>query len=1220
MHPTRTLAFLVILSSTPAMAQESMGSLRGRVREASGSPVENAIVALTPRAGGTELTANATTTRSTATGRFVLELPEGGDSILLTVTRLGFAPYRRILARPPARGELEADVMLSPIAQALSPVAVRSTRPRPFRNDVEDRDTPAERTSQLDIASGLSGDLTGSIAAALALVPGVALVSFESGSSSVSILGLPAEQNAVTLNGMLAGVGDVPREGFVPKVVLSSYDPSQGGFTGLQVRLTLPSGEWSPTRSVRWSGLESSAQWADATTRRLGQVPSHHVLSAALAGPIKQDVAFWSSAVQIGRRWSTLGSLDRASADAVSSVGVSPDSAARFLDAAERLGIPIDAPSTPDQRSLTEGSAFVRLDYRPGASLQKGAVTYLLAGSNWRTSDGIASRATATSGSGHSARSSDLVLQLSDSRFLGWLLSETTLSASHRRQDARPDLDMPVANVWIAGASERSDQPPTLLTAGGGATGRRTSASNALEVRQDFAWSPNAVGHTVRASLQGLLDRVSVDEEPATGSFTFRSLDDFERGRASSFSRTIGGSAARSTRQYFALGLGDTYQPSIGRQLQFGLRVEGTRFPDAPAYHPLVEESFGVRSDRLPTNLSVSPMLGFSLDHGSSVGRNLTTGPRWTLSGGVRAYRGMIGPEAVLQAASATGLAHAARRLVCTGPATPLPDWNRYYASPGTAPQSCVDGMPPSLMEAGAPVRVFASDFAPPTSWRADLRWERPIARRQVRLSVAGMFARHLDQPGTVDLNLSRDGGFTLPAEQDRSVFVPMSGIDGATGAVSASGSRRTQSFTQVLARRSDLTGESRQVTAGLSYRGLAGASWRTSHDWSAYYTYGVYNMETRGFDASTASDPWHVANGPTTAPTHLIQLSWSMHAPGMLRIGASAQLQSGQRYTPRVATDINGDGFVNDRAFVFDPDGTADSRLAAEMRALMSSAPSSGRQCLTSQLNRIAKQNSCVGPWTARLNLVLTPDAYRLGLGSRGSIRLVVHNVLGAADRLFHGASRPRGWGMSAQPDNRLLLPTGFDSNRQAFTYAVNPSFGSTHITRSAERAAFGVTLDVRVDIGPHRETVAMRQLTATPPGDPGGATPEGILGRMSTAPTAFDQILRQRTTLGLSAEQIRSLTELRRVWVATRDSVYRELLPDMVEQAGSLEDRATRSRWHAGMSHLLRSLAECGEKVEAILTPEQWARVPTTARALLALDAEQLRYLLRTPLPAVY
>ena len=55
----------------------------------------------------------------------------------------------------------------------------------------------------------------------------------------------------------------------------------------------------------------------------------------------------------------------------------------------------------------------------------------------------------------------------------------------------------------------------------------------------------------------------------------------------------------------------------------------------------------------------------------------------------------------------------------------------------------------------------------------------------------------------------------------------------------------------------------------------------------------------------------------------------------------------SGATYTPMVAQDINGDGQVNDRAFI--PSASSGSALASEMQTLLASTTGAARRCLAS-------------------------------------------------------------------------------------------------------------------------------------------------------------------------------------------------------------------------------------------------------------------------------
>src|SRR5207249_1574658 len=84
----------------------------------------------------------------------------------------------------------------------------------------------------------------------------------------------------------------------------------------------------------------------------------------------------------------------------------------------------------------------------------------------------------------------------------------------------------------------------------------------------------------------------------------------------------------------------------------------------------------------------------------------------------------------------------------------------------------------------------------------------------------------------------------------------------------------------------------------------------------------------------------------------------------------AIGRVTSGARFTPLVGSDINGDGARNDRALVFDPAAAPDTAVANGMWALLATASPRVRDCLQSQLGRVAARNSCAGPWQPSLDL----------------------------------------------------------------------------------------------------------------------------------------------------------------------------------------------------------------------------------------------------------
>src|SRR5207244_10471574 len=224
---------------------------------------------------------------------------------------------------------------------------------------------------------------------------------------------------------------------------------------------------------------------------------------------------------------------------------------------------------------------------------------------------------------------------------------------------------------------------------------------------------------------------------------------------------------------------------------------------------------------------------------------------------------------------------------------------------------------------------------------------------------------------------------FVLGNEHNRPVYVAPSDIVPATGAVSLAASRRDTVFGQVLEIGSDLGSEAKQLTVslgGVTRRGVvlqASYTWSQSRDQLSASRFGAPGFAA----ATTAGDPNVREWAPSDFDRRHALLGVVTYPFGTsLEVTGIGRLTSGAPFTPLVGGDINGDGARNDRAFVFDPAGTADTTVASALRRLLAGAPDNVRSCLGSQLGRVAGRNSCTRPWHGSLDLQLQypPAAFR--------------------------------------------------------------------------------------------------------------------------------------------------------------------------------------------------------------------------------------------------
>ena len=220
-------------------------------------------------------------------------------------------------------------------------------------------------------------------------------------------------------------------------------------------------------------------------------------------------------------------------------------------------------------------------------------------------------------------------------------------------------------------------------------------------------------------------------------------------------------------------------------------------------------------------------------------------------------------------------------------------------------------------------VVLFTPDYIPQRSWRANLNWNMPVLNNRFRLSNGATYSLNLNQQSQIDLNFDQQSRlFTLPTE-NRPVYVNPSSIFPTTGAIISRDARVSQDFAQVTDYLSDLKSHTTQLTFG-----VAPVAFNSSFQWNATYIWQKIVDETRGFGGgNTGGDPYLLqwARGDRDA-RHQITYNFGYTFHQAVSFQAFGRLQSGNPFTPMISGDANGDGYNNDRAFIYNPATTTDT------------------------------------------------------------------------------------------------------------------------------------------------------------------------------------------------------------------------------------------------------------------------------------------------------
>ena len=1196
--------FVVVLgsgSTAGTIFAQTVDVIRGRVTGTDSLPLERVAVVVSSISGNVNRT--SITDRN---GRFTITFPGGDGDYIVSMTIIGYSSKRFEIKRAADEDFLIADARLSKIGAVLDAVKVTAARDKVTRGEAQADISGTERPVQ---NSALPPSSIGDIAAMAASLPGVQLVPGQDGSmNGFSVLGLGADQNNTTLNGLAFGGDGFPRDAqIMSSLVTSPYDVSRGGFSGGQFRLQTRPGTNFIGRGLSTVLDAPQLQWADRAATSLGQKYSNASLGGAVSGPVIFDKAFYNVAFQLGRRGNDLQTLLNTDPVGLQASGVSADSATRLVSLLQSARIPTAYGALPGSRLADQGSLIGAVDFTPPTSSSGTAYNLTFSGS-WNKQNPATSLTTSLPTTSGERTSLNGGVQGRHSsyfslRSLG-VLTESTVGVSASSSVGTPYVDLPSGRVRVNSTFADGTNGVQTLAFGGSAILDASQRTNSINAVNTMSWFSGNNKHRLKLATELRRDGNTQDQTTnRLGTFSYNSLAELQAGVPVSFVRSLVPRTRDASIAVGAISLGDSWRRTTNLQFQYGVRVDANRFLDTPTRNSELERLLGVRNDRAPNGVFVSPRLGVSWAYGTAaqIGafQGAFRGPRAVLRGGIGLFQNTPGATLIGPAIDNTGLASAVQQLVCVGPATPLPNWTTYI-DPLRIPSVCADGSSGTVFANAAPnVTLFAKGFRSPSSARSNLSWTGAVLSNRLNASVDGTFSYNMHQSSFIDRNFAPTTRFALADEGQRPVYVQRASIIPFTGAIAAGDARVVTQYNRVTEQLSDLHSTSRQ----LSFR-LSPLTFSSSFTWSASYTYSNVREQFRGF-SSTVSNPLNVEWGRSGFDSrHQLVYSLNYNAFDLIRFNWSGQFRSGTPFTPTVIGDINGDGFSNDRAFVFNPTAATDPTLAAGMRTLLDNGSTAAKDCLSRQLGALARRNSCQGPWATTANLSISFNPLKVRMPQRATLSFNITNPLGAADLVLHGENKLHGWGQTPFADPSLLYVRGFDPVNGRYTYEVNQRFGSTNPTFSPFRNPVSITASLRYDIGPTRERQILTQSLDRGRNHTGVKAPEQLIKAQfgnGGVQNPMATLLRDQDTLKLSATQADSLATMNRRYTIFLDSVWTPVARDFAKLPDAYSRGAAYDRYQRAREASIDRLIALAPVIKGLLTAEQFRRVPSFVASTL-------------------
>lgn len=1007
------LAAMVALAPPQAATRDTV-RVRGNVADSSGAGIASVALRLAWEGGDA-------TALSDSAGRFELRVPRLRAPALLTAHRLGYAPASLVVNTDSTDRPWAIRLRARPLS--LDPVIATDRR---IITIEPKRDAGSASSDVLATMANRAGFDPGSLFdLAQFLNPSVIPATSPDGSAGgVSIGGLPPSATGITLDGSTSGGASLPSEALsTVRTFVSTYDVSRGQFTSGLIAARTRSGtdRWEgavsalgtdPVTGAARAGLGSTTRW---DSRRA-------TVSGGGGGPLVQRWLYGYAALDATRRVTSPLSVADADDRTAQLLAIDADSVRRALAIGERVGFGASlAPPLASMQS-TGQTGLLRLDSPLTPELTATARV------DWSFDHSSPIAPYSLTGAAGDRRLANHGLFAALTSANGAVLNEARIYHRASMSRGTPSLAGPDAAVQVA--SRLADTTAlALLTLGPNGSVFSSSDERSTELSDDLTWVVPVVGKLTT----GFIARHEsiVQDRPVNpfGSFSFASLQDFDAGRPSVFSRTlIAGAPPHAAADLFGAYVGA--QRWIARfGFTAGARIEAARYSGrdslASALRPLADDA----ASSVPSSIGISPRIGFRYS------------PTETFSvyGGSGAFRGNVAAASLASPLADDG-GDDTQRLVCVGAAAPHPDWAAYFASPASAPSACADDQSVFASSARS-ATVFDRRFAAPSTWRSSIGTIFGLGAFN-SFAVEATTSLSNTEPIAVDRNFSGATRFTLDGEDGRPVFAPVAAIDPATGGVAPGAARVDQRFGTV--RNVISAGRSRTTQIAMRVGGIApGNGGRLFYSFGYARTVGRVRATSVGAPGGqvvpTAGDPNETSwMDSRFAPRDAFQLTLDERLTPEWSLVIIAAARSGAAFTPLVRGDVNGDGLSDDRAFVFDPLATRDTAVAAAMNVLLRG---DGGACLRGQVGALSRAGSCRAPWTRPVRLALTyaPRRFR-----NLSVQLAAQNVLAGIDRAVHGANRLHGWGEAALVDETLLIANGFDPAARAFRYAVNPNFGA--------------------------------------------------------------------------------------------------------------------------------------------------------------------------------
>lgn len=1040
----RVVALLAIVACAAVPAAFAQGvtsaSVRGRVLDESGNPIEGAVVTATSVATGLLYQG-----RTHAGGQFNIENVTVGR-YTFEARAVGYRPARTEAMRLALGQVAEIELRLPQTAVELGAVEVQVAESSPLIGAGRTGASSSISDSVILRLPSLNRNFMDFISAVPQVAAGGSVGGLNNRFNNVQIDGgVNNDLFGLSPSGTPGGQASATPISVEAvkefQVLVAPFDVRQGGFTGGIVNAVTRSGtnEFRGTVFGYYQSNSLVSAYTDSTGLKYKPTDfSRYQYGFTLGGPIIRNQLHFFTVVDLSRRttpYSLTGQISPDTTGGADSVGIGIrwNTAVRMQDILKtQYGFDPGGPIGPKQKNPDSNILFK-------LSGQLGAAHHFDLSYNYvNASDVSLSHSTTNasygyqlSSSGYSFLSKTNTVRLNlrsalGSVFTNELIVGYTAVREHREIANRVPL------IVVNG-----DRAGTYLSAGG----ERYSQANLLnqnifEVTDNLTFPLGqhlfTVGtHNEFFSFKNVFFPISL------GVWSFANVDSLAAGRPSSYQIALptaqrpDGPVANFSVQQWGAYAQDKWTVLPGLNLFLGIRYDRPKLPN-PAYNRTLDSTFfvarggaaasfapgasgGINSSTMSMAGLFSPRFGFNYD--------ATGDGKTVVRGGVGIFTGRPAYVWVSNAFSNTGMEQAT--LTCGSYATAP----AFTVDPNNQPTQCAGGgaaTPPIPS-----IVYYDSDFKFPQTLRLALG-----ADHRLPWGLVGtfdfLFTKYVNNYYLTDANLRGPVGLAV-GEGNRVMYGTISGSRGTPARV-------TSSFADVL-RMENRSGDRAWSTTFQLQKNFSNGM-----EFSAAYTYGramdfitlgssIANSNYRYTPLDGTLDHRYLRRSAFDRP-HRIQLNGSFHLPYDITAGLGVTISSGSPYAYVVSNDANADGLAsNDLVYV--PMYSTDISLSNPADWTRLNDYINGEPCLNAQRGRIMSRNSCRNPWNTFLNARVS-KVVRTTRGQSLEISADIFNL----PRLL-GSVLDNNWGVVNQTSGfenaSLLTLSGYSSALQRGIYRLS-------------------------------------------------------------------------------------------------------------------------------------------------------------------------------------